>query len=268
MTAILGISAFYHDSAAALVVDGEIVAAAQEERFTRKKHDHEFPKQAIQYCLEFAGVTADKLDFVGFYDKPVTKFERLIETYLAFAPAGYRSFRQALPLWLKQKLHVLRSESAAFSSKHMLFPHIHHKRMRTTLLLLTCLAIPPALAEPSRTVSYLMGEPVSLFDQGLRRLGERVQGTLLKGDFPEVVGNLDSNRDPSAVYDWKSNRITLYGSVQRDQKTANPTTLMALCVRVVEPSMLLLANVSTLASKQNVLLVRMTDGSGAAMTAR
>ena len=108
MTAILGISAFYHDSAAALVVDGEIVAAAQEERFTRKKHDHEFPKHAIEYCLEFAGITAQQLDFVGFYDKPVTKFERLIETYLAFAPAGYRSFRQALPLWLKQKLHVPR----------------------------------------------------------------------------------------------------------------------------------------------------------------
>ena len=108
MTAILGISAFYHDSAAALVVDGEIVAAAQEERFTRTKHDHEFPKQAIQFCLEFAGITADQLDFVGFYDKPVTKFERLIETYLAFAPEGYRSFRQALPLWLKQKLHVPR----------------------------------------------------------------------------------------------------------------------------------------------------------------
>jgi len=108
MTAILGISAFYHDSAAALVLDGQIVAAAQEERFTRKKHDQEFPKQAIAFCLEFAGLTADQLDFVGFYDKPVTKFERLIETYLAFAPAGYRSFRQAVPLWLKQKLHVRR----------------------------------------------------------------------------------------------------------------------------------------------------------------
>ena len=108
MTAILGISAFYHDSAAALVLDGQIVAAAQEERFTRKKHDQEFPKQAIAFCLEFAGLTADQLDFVGFYDKPVTKFERLIETYLAFAPAGYRSFRQAVPLWLKKKLHVRR----------------------------------------------------------------------------------------------------------------------------------------------------------------
>ena len=106
--------------------------------------------------------------------------------------------------------------------------------MRTTLLLLACLAVPPALAEPSRTVSYLMGEPVSLFDIGLRRLGERVQGTLLKEEFPEVIGNLNSDRDPSAVYDWKSNRITVYGSVQIDQRTANSTTLMALCVRVVE----------------------------------
>ncbi len=108
MTTILGISAFYHDSAAALVVDGEVVCAAQEERFTRKKHDHEFPKQAIDFCLRFAGLKAEQLDYVGFYDKPVTKFERLIETYVAFAPAGYRSFRQALPLWLKQKLHVPR----------------------------------------------------------------------------------------------------------------------------------------------------------------
>ncbi|MEZ6097463.1 MAG: carbamoyltransferase [Pirellulaceae bacterium] len=106
MTAILGISAFYHDSAAALVVDGEIVAAAQEERFTRKKHDHEFPQHAVDYCLAEAGLTADELDYVGFYDKPVTKFERLLETYLAFAPAGYISFRQAMPLWLKQKLQL------------------------------------------------------------------------------------------------------------------------------------------------------------------
>lgn len=108
MTAILGISAFYHDSAAALVVDGQIVAAAQEERFTRKKHDHNFPKLAIDFCLKQAGITSKDLDYVGFYDKPLTKFERLIETYLAFAPAGYRSFRQAMPLWLKQKLHVPR----------------------------------------------------------------------------------------------------------------------------------------------------------------
>ncbi len=108
MTAILGISAFYHDSAAALVVDGKIIAAAQEERFTRKKHDHNFPQQAVEYCLKEAGLTPEQLDYVGFYDKPVSKFERLLETYLAFAPSGYRSFRQAIPLWLKQKLHLPR----------------------------------------------------------------------------------------------------------------------------------------------------------------
>ena len=108
MTAILGISAFYHDSAAALVVDGEIIAAAQEERFTRKKHDHDFPQQAVDYCLKEAGLTPEHLDYVGFYDKPLTKFERLLETYLAYAPSGYRSFRQAIPLWLKQKLHLPR----------------------------------------------------------------------------------------------------------------------------------------------------------------
>jgi len=101
---ILGISAFYHDSAAALVCDGEIVAAAQEERFTRKKHDHRFPIHAIEYCLCEGGITPNQLDFVGFYDKPFVKFERLIETYLAYAPAGLRSFLMAMPLWLKEKL--------------------------------------------------------------------------------------------------------------------------------------------------------------------
>jgi len=107
-TSILGISAFYHDSAAALVVDGKIVAAAQEERFTRKKHDYEFPQNAIRYCLAEAGLEPEQLDYVGFYDKPFLKFERLLETYLAFAPAGFRSFVQAMPLWLKQKLHLPR----------------------------------------------------------------------------------------------------------------------------------------------------------------
>lgn len=104
MTAILGISAFYHDSAAALVVDGEIVAAAQEERFTRKKHDDGFPTKAIEYCLDEAGLKPEQLDFVGFYDKPFRKFERLLETYLAFAPQGFLSFAKAMPIWLKTKL--------------------------------------------------------------------------------------------------------------------------------------------------------------------
>ena len=101
---VLGISAFYHDSAAALVCDGEIVAAAQEERFTRKKHDSSFPVHAVEYCLEAAGVTLDEVDFVVFYDKPFLKFERLLETYLAFAPRGLRSFQMAMPLWIREKL--------------------------------------------------------------------------------------------------------------------------------------------------------------------
>lgn len=108
MTAILGISAYYHDSAAALVVDGRIVAAAQEERFTRKKHDAEFPARAVDFCLEEAGLRPQDLDFVGFYDKPFLKFERLLETYLAFAPVGFRSFRTGMPDWLRQKLHLRR----------------------------------------------------------------------------------------------------------------------------------------------------------------
>ncbi|MCP5082435.1 MAG: carbamoyltransferase [Alphaproteobacteria bacterium] len=101
---ILGISAFYHDSAAALVRDGEIVAAAQEERFTRKKHDSGFPHQAIEYCLSEAGIGIDDIDHVAFYDKPFLKFERLLETYLSFAPSGYKSFAMAMPVWLKEKL--------------------------------------------------------------------------------------------------------------------------------------------------------------------
>ncbi len=109
VTAILGISAFYHDSAAALVVDGDIVAAAQEERFTRKKHDPGFPENAIAYCLSEARLKPEDLNCVAFYDKPLTKFDRLLETYLAYAPAGFRSFRLAMPLWLKDKLHMRRT---------------------------------------------------------------------------------------------------------------------------------------------------------------
>ena len=101
---ILGISAFYHDSAAAIVRDGKIIAAAQEERFTRKKHDQRFPVHAIRYCLEAAGTTVKELDYVAFYEKPFLKFERLLETYLAYAPRGLSSFVKAMPLWLKEKL--------------------------------------------------------------------------------------------------------------------------------------------------------------------
>lgn len=109
MTAILGISAFYHDSAAALVVDGNIIAAAQEERFTRKKHDAAFPAEAVAYCLKEGGLEPAQLDYVVFYEKPLTKFDRLLETYLAHAPAGFRNFRMAMPVWLKEKLHLRRT---------------------------------------------------------------------------------------------------------------------------------------------------------------
>jgi carbamoyltransferase len=115
-TAILGLSAFYHDSAACLVVDGEIVAAAQEERFTRKKHDHGFPAHAIRYCLQEADLRAADLALVGFYDKPILKFDRLLETYLAHAPRGFRSFLMAMPLWMREKLWItdlIRREMAA-----------------------------------------------------------------------------------------------------------------------------------------------------------
>ena len=103
---ILGISAFYHDSAAALLVDGDIVAAAQEERFTRKKHDAGFPHQAVAFCLERGGIALSEVDHVVFYDKPLLKFERLLETYLAFAPRGFASFRKAMPVWLREKLFL------------------------------------------------------------------------------------------------------------------------------------------------------------------
>lgn len=125
---ILGISAFYHDSAAALLVDGEIVAAAQEERFSRKKHDHRFPQQAVDFCLKQAAISPGQVDYVAFYDKPLTKFERLIETYLEFIPFGYRSFRQALPLWLKQKLHLRREIARGLGGQfkgRMVFPEHH-----------------------------------------------------------------------------------------------------------------------------------------------
>src|SRR5262245_29603232 len=105
---ILGISAFYHDSAAALVTDGQIIAAAQEERFTRKKHDPGFPQHAVEYCLKEAGLGPDQIDFIAFYDKPMLKFERLLETQLAFAPSGIKSFVMAMPVWLREKLMMRR----------------------------------------------------------------------------------------------------------------------------------------------------------------
>ena len=115
---ILGLSAYYHDSASALVVDGDIIAAAQEERFTRKKHNLSFPENAIAYCLHEAGVELTAVNYVVFYDKSLVKFDRLLETYLAYAPRGFNSFIAAMPIWLKEKLFLkctLKKELMAFS---------------------------------------------------------------------------------------------------------------------------------------------------------
>jgi carbamoyltransferase len=133
MKKILGISAFYHDSAAALLIDGQIVAAAQEERFTRKKHTPDFPVNAIKYCLEYAGLSIDELDAVVFYDKPLLKFERLLETYYAFSPKGLASFLKAIPIWIKEKMFLKKllyeglSEIERYdkSKLKLLFPEHH-----------------------------------------------------------------------------------------------------------------------------------------------
>lgn len=123
---ILGISAFYHDSAACLVQDGKIVAAAQEERFTRRKHDPNFPREAIAYCLTEAGITKDQIDYVAFYDKPLLKFERILKTFMAYVPRGYRSFSKALPLWFDSKLFIKRTiEQELGFSGEVLFPEHH-----------------------------------------------------------------------------------------------------------------------------------------------
>ncbi len=123
---ILGISAYYHDSAACILKDGEIIAAAQEERFTRKKHDQNFPTYAIKYCLKEAGISADRLEIVAFYDKPFLKFERILETYLSYAPKGISSFLKAMPLWIKKKLWIktLIQDEIGFAGK-ILFPEHH-----------------------------------------------------------------------------------------------------------------------------------------------
>jgi carbamoyltransferase len=115
---ILGISAFYHDSAVALVRDGKIIAAAQEERFTRKKHDPKFPSNALEYCLQAGQITAEQLDYVVFYEKPLVKFERLLETYIAYAPLGFGQFLMGVPVWLRQKLHLPREMDKALNGQY------------------------------------------------------------------------------------------------------------------------------------------------------
>jgi carbamoyltransferase len=127
MVYILGISAYYHDSAACLVRDGEILAAAQEERFTRRKHDASFPKNAVEYCLKHAGITVQDLDYVAFYDKPLLTFERLLETYIDYAPKGLRSFLKAMPVWLKEKLWTRENIAKALNYEGKILFTEHHE---------------------------------------------------------------------------------------------------------------------------------------------
>ena len=124
---ILGISAFYHDSAACLVRDGKIIAAAQEERFTRKKHDPAFPKNAVEYCLREGGIKISDVDFVAFYEKPFLKFDRLLHSYLAYAPSGLKTFLMAIPLWIRERIWMktlIQEELPGFTGK-ILFPEHH-----------------------------------------------------------------------------------------------------------------------------------------------
>ncbi len=124
---ILGISAYYHDSAACLIRDGEILSAAQEERFTRKKHDHRFPEAAVNFCLHHAGIAAEDIDFIAFYDKPLLKFERLLETYLDYAPSGIRSFLMSMPLWLREKLWIREQTAKKANYKGKVLFTEHHE---------------------------------------------------------------------------------------------------------------------------------------------
>ena len=133
MTSILGISAFYHDSAAALIVDGKIIAAAQEERFSRKKHDSSYPFNAVEFILKRANLSLNKVDYIVFYEKPFLKFERLLETYLAFAPRGFKSFSMAMPIWLREKLfqkkvlfNELKNHNKNFNDINKIYFSEHH----------------------------------------------------------------------------------------------------------------------------------------------
>lgn len=182
---ILGISAFYHDSAAALVVGGKIVAAAQEERFTRIKHDFNFPVNAINYCLKEGGITPEELDYVVFYDKPLLKFDRLIETYLAYAPAGLKSFMMAMPLWLKTKLHLPREIRKSLDNRYrkaIVFTNHHESHAASAFF-----------PSPYDEAAILTADGVGEWDTASIGLGRGNKIKLLKTlRFPHSLGLLYS----------------------------------------------------------------------------
>ena len=187
---ILGISAFYHDSAAALLLDGDIVAAAQEERFTRKKHDADFPVQAINYCLSAAGIDLDTVDYIVFYEKPFLKFERLLETYLTYAPRGFQSFRTAIPVWIREKLFqkkVLHDELEKFGSinninNKLLFAEHHQSHSASAFF-----------ASPFEQAAILTMDGVGEWTTTSTGIGDGNSLTMLKEiHFPHSIGLLYS----------------------------------------------------------------------------
>jgi carbamoyltransferase len=185
MASILGLSAYYHDSAAALVKDGAIVAAAQEERFTRIKHDHAFPKNAAHYCLKEAALEVQDLDYVAFYDKPLQKFDRLLETYLAFVPRGLQSFMMAMPLWLKTKLHLPREIKQALDGrfkKRIVFTGHHESHAASAYF-----------PSPFDKAAILTIDGVGEWDTATIGIGEGNKIRLLKTmHFPHSLGLLYS----------------------------------------------------------------------------
>jgi carbamoyltransferase len=182
---ILGISAFYHDSAACLVRDGEIVAAAQEERFTRRKHDHGFPRNAVDYCLSEAAIAAEDLDFVAFYDKPLLKFDRILETYIAYAPRGYKLFLKGLPLWLHEKLYTPRELDRGLDGRYRgryVFTRHHESHAASAFF-----------PSPFERAAILTLDGVGEWSTGSIGLGEGNRIELLKElRFPHSLGLLYS----------------------------------------------------------------------------
>lgn len=182
---ILGISAYYHDSAAALMVGNDIVAAAQEERFSRVKHDFRFPGKAVDYCLQEAGISEEELDYVVFYDKPYLKFERLLETYLNFAPEGLQSFMMAMPVWLKEKLHLPREIKKSLKKrfdKNIVFTRHHESHAASAFF-----------PSPFEEAAVLTIDGVGEWDTSTISVGEGNKLELLKTlEFPHSLGLLYS----------------------------------------------------------------------------
>ncbi len=183
MKNILGISAFYHDSAACIVQNGEVIAAAQEERFSRKKHDHRFPKNAVQFCLNYAGISIDKVDAVAFYDKPFLKFERLLESYLSYAPKGINSFIKAMPLWIKEKLWMKEFIKNELSyNERVLFPEHHQSHAASAFF-----------ASPFHNAAFLTIDGVGEWTTTSFGVGNGNKITLLSEiKFPHSLGLLYS----------------------------------------------------------------------------